>query len=221
MPVEGLTAPPRSRTLLIMTALPNRDRRSERREATRLEIVDAAWRVAREDGLAAVTLREIGRLVGMQAPSLYSHFPSKNAIYDAMFGQAWQQIVTWFDDRPPMPSAPRRALLWLAEGFFDFAVADVARYQLMNRAAVPGFQPSEDAYAHSVAAYGRMRDVLRAAGVRRAADLDLWTAITGGAVDQQLANEPDGTRWRRQLARLVDMFADEVGVAGPKLRRAR
>lgn len=205
-----------------MTALPNRDRRAERREATRLEIVDAAWQIARRDGLAAVTLREIGLLVGMQAPSLYSHFSAKNAIYDAMFGQAWRQIVEWFDTTLlPAPSAPRRALLWLAEGFFDFSVADPARYQLMNRAAIPGFRPSEEAYAYSVAAYERMRAVLRGAGVRRPADLDLWTAITGAAIDQQLANDPGGNRWRRQLPRLVNMFADEVGVAGPRLRRAR
>jgi len=202
-----------------VTALPNRDRRAERREATRREILDAAWQVARRDGVGAVTLREIGQLVGMQAPSLYSHFASKNAIYDAMFAQAWAHVVEWFETRPPQPAGPRRALLWLADGFFEFAVADVARYQLMNRAAVPDFRPSEAAYAHSVAAYERMRDVLRSAGVRRAADLDLWTAVTGGAVDQQLANEPGGDRWRRQLPRIVDMFADEVGVPGPRLRR--
>ena len=55
-----------------MTALPNRDRRAERREATRREILDAAWEIARRDGLSAVTLREVGERVGMRAPSLYS-----------------------------------------------------------------------------------------------------------------------------------------------------
>src|SRR4051812_3163054 len=202
-----------------MTALPNRDRRAERREATRLEILDAAWATARQDGLAAITLREIGQRVGMQAPSLYSHFDAKNAIYDAMFGQAWTQVLEWFDSRRPMPARPRRSLLWLAAGFFDFAVADPVRYQLMNRATIPGFHPSEAAYAHSLTAYDRMRDVLLGAGVRRPADLDLWTAITGGAVDQQLANDPEGERWRTQLPRIVDMFADEVGIPAPRLRR--
>jgi len=204
-----------------MTALPNRDRRAERRAATRAEILEAAWLIARRDGLAVITLREIGQQVGMQAPSLYSHFDSKNAIYDAMFGQAWQQIVEWFDERPAAPQRPRRALLWLAEGFFDFSVSDLARYQLMNRAVVPDFQPSEEAYAHSQAAYERMLDMLRQAGVRRQADVDLWTAVTGGAVDQQLANDPGGTRWRNQLPRIVDMYADELGIPGPRLRRSR
>ena len=29
----------------------------------------------------------------MQQPSLYSHFASKQAIYDAMFKQAWQAFL--------------------------------------------------------------------------------------------------------------------------------
>jgi hypothetical protein len=66
-----------------------------------------------------------------------------------------------------------------------------------------------------------MRAVLRRCGVRSQADLDLYTAVIGGFVDQQLANDPGGTRWRRQLPRLVDMYCDEVGVPGPPPRRTR
>ncbi len=64
------------RTVLEM---PNTDRRTRRREATRQEIVDAAWTLAREQGLAGLSLRELARQVGMRAPSLYSYFPSKAA----------------------------------------------------------------------------------------------------------------------------------------------
>lgn len=39
-----------------------------------------------------------------------------------------------------------------AEAFFDFAVADLPRYQLMNQRTIPGFRPSEQAYAAAVAA---------------------------------------------------------------------
>src|SRR5215475_12889177 len=74
---------------LTMVALPNRDRKTERREATRREILDTAWEIARRDSLAAVTLREVAERIGMRSPSLYTHFDSKNAIYDAMFAQAW------------------------------------------------------------------------------------------------------------------------------------
>ena len=204
-----------------MSALPNRDRRAERREATRREIVDAAWQIARRDGLSAVTLREVAGRIGMRSPSLYSHFAAKNAIYDAMFAEAWGELCAVFDALEPLPAAHRRAILAMAEAFFDFAVADLARYQLMNQRTIPDFRPSAEAYAASIAAYERMRAVLRRCGVRSQADLDLWTAMIGGFVDQQLANDPGGTRWRRQLPRLVDMYCDEVSVPGPPLRRTR
>ena len=204
-----------------MSAVPNRDRRAERREATRREIVDAAWQIARRDGLSAVTLREVAGRIGMRSPSLYSHFAAKNAIYDAMFAEAWGELCAVFDVLEPLPAAHRRAILAMAEAFFDFAVADLARYQLMNQRTIPDFRPSGEAYAASIAAYDRMRAVLRRCGVRSQADLDLCTAMIGGFVDQQLANDPGGTRWRRQLPRLVDMYCNEVDVPGPPLRRTR
>jgi AcrR family transcriptional regulator len=204
-----------------MTALPNRDRRAERREATRREILDAAWEIARRDGLAAVTLREVAERIGMRSPSLYSHFDSKNAIYDAMFAESWAELRSAFDRLGPAPAAHRRAMLMEAEGFFDFATADLARYQLMNQRTIPDFTPSDAAFQVAVELYDRMRGVLQSRGVRSQADLDLWTALLGGFVDQQLANDPGGTRWRRQLPRLVDMYCDEVGMPGPRLRRTR
>jgi AcrR family transcriptional regulator len=201
-----------------MSALPNRDRRAERREATRREILDTAWEIARRDGLAAVTLREVAQRIGMRSPSLYTHFESKNAIYDAMFAQAWSMFVEMFDALE-FPAADREALLVGAEAFFDFAAADLARYQLMNQRTIPRFRPSDEAYRASLAAYERLRSPMAERGVRDQADLDLWTAIVGGFVDQQLANDLGGTRWRRQLPRLVDMYCDEVGIPGPRLRR--
>jgi AcrR family transcriptional regulator len=204
-----------------MTALPNRDRRAERREATRREILDAAWVIARRDGINAVTLREVGELVGMRAPSLYSHFASKNAIYDAMFAESWREVQRTFDEREVWPAAPREALLAQAEVWFDFATADLARHQLMNQRALPDFEPSAEAYAESVANYERLSTSMHEMGVRKQADLDLWTALLAGAVNQQLANDLYGKRWRRQLPRLVDMFCDEVGIPGPPLRRTK
>ena len=203
-----------------MTALPNRDRRAERREATRREILDAAWEIARRDGITAVTLREIAARVGMRPPSLYSHFDSKNAVYDAMFAESWQQVI---DEMSALdyPSEPRAKLLAEAEAYFDFATSDQARNLLMNQRIIHDFEPSEAAYAVALDAYERMRDFLREAGVRRPADLDLWTALLAGAINQQNANDLGGKRWRRQLPRLIDMFCDEVGVPGPALRRTR
>ncbi|HEY7050504.1 MAG TPA: TetR/AcrR family transcriptional regulator [Jatrophihabitantaceae bacterium] len=203
-----------------MTALPNRDRRAERREATRREILDAAWQIARRDGIAALTLRAVAERIGMRSPSLYSHFESKNAIYDGMFEQAWQELHE-LQLATTLPTAPRRRLLAIAEGFFDFAVADLARYQLMNQRTIPDFEPSAEAYAPSIAVMEHLKRDFAEIDITAQADIDLNTAIVGGFVDQQLANDPGGDRWRRQLPRVIDMYADAVGLPGPRLRRTR
>jgi AcrR family transcriptional regulator len=205
---------------LTMSAAPNRDRQAERREATRREIVDAAWEIARRDGLGAVTLREVAAMIGMRSPSLYSHFDSKNAIYDAMFGQAWTLYLAEMRERP-LPAAPREALLAIAEHFFGFSIADVARYQLLNQRSIPGFVPSEAAYAPSVEVIGLLHETFDRLGVTDRADADLFLALCGGLLERQLANEPGGDRWTRQLPRVIDMFADDVGLPGPSLRSPR
>ncbi len=203
-----------------MVVLPNRDRRAERRDATRQEILGAAWDIAHQRGIGAITLREVAARVGMRPPSLYSHLESKNALYDAMFAQGWSDWIAALD-AADSPTEPRRALLAGAETFFGFAAADVARYQLMNQRTVPDYSPSDAAYAASLEAYDRMRARMRAVGVAEQEDLDLFTAMLNGFVGQHLANDPAGDRWRRQLPRLVDMYCDEVGLPGPRLRRKR
>ena len=191
------------------------DRITKRREATRREILDAAWAVARDQGLGTLTLREVATRVGMRPPSLYSHFESKDAIYDAMYGQAWRAFLELVRDRV-LPADPRAALKEIASTFFDFAVADLARFQLMNQRSVPGFVPSEESYVPAVEVLERLRRELAAIGVRDEAGVDLFTALVGGLIDQQLANDPGGDRWRRLLDRVIDMYANEL-----KLRRRR
>jgi AcrR family transcriptional regulator len=183
---------------------------TERRDAARRKILDAAWAVAREQGLPALTLREVAARVGIRAPSLYSHFESKHAIYDAMFGESWTEFLA-FSRRIDLPDSPRAALRVVARTFFDFATADLARHQLMNQRIIPGFTPSAESYAAAVTALTEMVERLRALGLHPSdADIDLYTALLSGLVDQQWANDPGGSRWARLLDRAVDMYADNL-----------
>jgi AcrR family transcriptional regulator len=185
------------------------DWQSKRREAARQEILSAAWAVARENGLAALTLREVAARVGMRAPSLYSHFASKHAIYDAMFGQAWLAYEAETDGAD-LPAQPRAVLRVIARMFFDFAVADLPRHQLMNLRTIPGFTPSAENYAPAVRVIERLRSVMAGMGITDDGDVDLYVALVGGLVDAQWANDPGGTRYARLLDRAVDMYADAL-----------
>jgi AcrR family transcriptional regulator len=196
-----------------MLGSPIVDWQTKRREVARSEILSAAWDAARENGLAAITLRDVAARVGMQAPSLYSYFDSKHAIYDAMFGQAWSEydeIEKELEER--LPESPRAALKVGSRAFFEFCVTDPARHQLMNLRLIPNFTPSPESYAPSVRVFERLRRQLSEFGVTEDADVDLMTAVIAGLIDQQLANDPGGDRWGRLLDRAMDMYADQVGL---------
>jgi AcrR family transcriptional regulator len=185
----------------------------KRRESARQEILTAAWEAAHEHGLGALTLRDVAARVGMRAPSLYWHFDSKMALYDAMFGQAWASYLEVQKELVARPSAPpRRVLKTIARTFFEFCVRDPVRHELMNLRSIPRFTPSPEAYAPAVEVLEQLRCLLMRLGISDESGADLFTALLAGLIDQQLANEPGGDRWARLLDRTVDMYATEMNV---------
>src|SRR5580704_8505641 len=119
-----------------MIDTPTRDRRAERREATRAEILDAAWDLAREEGLAGLSLREVAAKVGMRPPSLYHYFDSKHAIYDAMFAAGNRQLLERMSDHE-WPEEPRALLRAMARLFVEFGAEDPVRSQLLFQRTIP------------------------------------------------------------------------------------
>jgi hypothetical protein len=139
-----------------------------------------------------------------------------------MFGQAWSEYLAVIEAvAGTLPKAPRKAMLALVGAFIDFCVADLARFQLMNLRVITDFEPSPESYAPSIQVMETLRKQMAELGVTKAADVDLCTALVGGLIDAQLANDPGGRRYIGQLDRAVDMFADLVGLPGPRLRRIR
>ena len=196
-----------------MTPVVATSRVQARQDAVRAEILAAAWAAVRADGLAALSMRDLGTRVGMKAQSLYSYFPSKHAIHDAMFRQGYEAFiaVTAASDALDASDDPRADAVRTALTFFDFCIADPVRYQLLFQRVVPGFEPSPESYAVAVEAYARTVGGLRRHGITRQADHDLWTATMTGLVSQQLANDPGGTRWRDLVAPAVDMLLAHTG----------
>ena len=196
---------------MIQTVLetPTRDRRAERREAVIAEILEAAWELARSEGLAGLSLRDLAARIGMRPPSLYWYFDSKRAIYDAMFVQGNRQLLTRLTEQH-WPEDPRAGLRLGARVFVEFSVEDIQRYQLLFQRTIPNFEPSADAYAVAMQVYDQMRERFAAAGLGGAAAFDIWTALVSGLSAQQIANDPGGDRWLRLIDEVVDMYVDHV-----------
>lgn len=182
-----------------------RDRRAERREATRAEILEAAQELMREHGVAGLSLRDLGQKVGMRAQSLYSYFDSKDAIYDALFAEGFRQYLE-IRRAIPRTGDPRADFRVVCRTYFDFCLEDPARYQLLFQRTIPGFQPSPESYAPSVEGLEITRQLLVEAGGDDPTDLDLFTGLMTGLIDQQISNDLGGDRWYRLLDEALDML---------------
>jgi AcrR family transcriptional regulator len=69
---------------------------------SRDRVVDAAARVADGSGLAGVSMRSVGRELGVEAMSLYHHVANKDALLDGLADWVFERIAT------PSPSGPWR-----------------------------------------------------------------------------------------------------------------
>ena len=187
------------------SAVPDAGWREARREAARAKLLSAAWEMVREDGLGALTLRQLAKRAGITTPTVYAYFDSKNAIYDAMFGEAAEAFAESRTNQPD-DGSPLENLTADVRQFVEFCTSDVARYQLLFQRPIPGFEPSRESYAHAVRALDLTREYLARNGVTDAAHVDLWTAVTTGLVDQQISNEPGGDRWTRLIEDVVRML---------------
>jgi AcrR family transcriptional regulator len=210
-----------------MTPPVSLDRRHRRRQETIEEVLDVAVEVMAEQGVAGLTLGEVARRMGIRPPSLYVYFDGKNALYDALFERGWRTlqaamlaVFERFDGTDPV-----RQVHVFAGAFVRWAVEHPAYAPLMFWRPVPGFAPSEQAYAPAVALWGTGRQWmadLRAAGVLRP-DVDLrrayraWTAVTSGVITQQLANAPGEPfeigAFTSVLGDVVDMWLGQYGAA--------
>ena len=187
---------------------------AQRRETKIASIVDAAWGLARRDGIQVLSLHALAKEVGMRQPSLYAYFDSKNALYDAMFAAGNRELLARLDSLE-LPGDPRVALKVLLRAFAGFALADPARHSLLFRRVIPGFEPSPESYALAVDALSHVLAVMNDAGVTDSGDVDCMIAMVAGLIEAQLSNEPGGDRWLRHLDRMVDLLADDAHVRNP------
>ena len=83
-----------------------------REPLTRDRIIEAALRVMDAEGLEAVTMRRIGRELGVEAMSLYNHVEDKDDILEGVT----ERVMNEFEFPPPPASGPTTPERCLASG---------------------------------------------------------------------------------------------------------
>jgi AcrR family transcriptional regulator len=215
-----------------VTAETTPDRRSRRRQETITEVIDTAAEIMAEQGVAGLSLGEVARRMGIRPPSLYGYFPSKHALYDALFEHGAQLVLTVVKDAADSADSDDSetlidALLTAGGTFIRWSVDHPAYSQLLFWRPVPGFTPSVEAYRPAVEMVeltAALFASLKERGLTRpdASVDDMqrdWTVLVSGVISQQLSNAPhesfaDG-RFTSAFPHLTTMFAQFYGAARP------
>ena len=77
----------------------NAHKRKKQPELVRRALIDQAARLAVEEGLAAVTVQAVADAAGVTKGGLMHHFPHKQALIDAVFGEMMDTIDRDIDKR--------------------------------------------------------------------------------------------------------------------------
>ncbi|MFC0861819.1 TetR/AcrR family transcriptional regulator [Sphaerimonospora cavernae] len=183
------------------------------------EVLDTAIEVMAEEGVAALSLSEVARRMGMRPPSLYQYFPSKMAIYDALFERGMRQMGEVLKPHlSGLAEDPRSAIAAGQTAMISWVMANPVLAQLLYWRPVPGFEPSPNAFEPAVQQLESLRNALQAAvdAGQLAPDavseegVALFTVLFSGVISQQLSNEPstsaDKGRFTRLTPTALDMF---------------
>ncbi|UOY01946.1 TetR/AcrR family transcriptional regulator [Blastococcus sp. PRF04-17] len=196
---------------------PEASRIERRRAGVMEEALDHAVALMAAEGVGALSVNEVARRMGIRGPSLYKYFPSRHAIYDALFlrGLRAQQaaVAAAVEGLPPGVAQLRAG----GAAVVRWAVANPALAQLLHWRPVPGFEPSPEAFAPSrddmVLVRSAFAAAVRAGHLSPAASTDdavrLWTVLLSGLISQQLANQPGVPFEEGAFSRLTGTAIDQ------------
>ena len=161
-----------------------------KQEDTKQKILEKALELFSTQGYDSVSVGEIAKAVGIKAPSLYNHFPSKQAIFDAIMESTAAQYEADTDqinihvqnaeqDIPVFTEISEDALFEKVRQIFEYSLHNEAISRFRRMMTIEQFRSPELAALFSRRYVERVVDyhagifrALIAAGEIRAADPD-------------------------------------------------
>jgi AcrR family transcriptional regulator len=197
----------------IMTAMTVAERRQRDRAHRRQAIITAARQLAEAEGWDAVTTRRLADRIEYSQPVLYSHFPGREGIINAVAVEGFAEMRLILRNAREAAGSPEAALRELAGAYVGFALDHPALYDAMFTLSteLPFGQP--EAPRELQAAFAELREtVAPLAGGRDPDTLTeiAWSALHGVATLTRAHRlRPDYHQAR--LTMLVDQLTDVPG----------
>lgn len=198
----------------------------------REDILRAATELLEETGSEdAVTLRAVARRVGISAPSIYSHFPDREAILEDVVAEAVTELNAAVTAAPDggHSADPVERLRGACQAYLDFAARRPHRYRVLfgrhHQAPDRLNQPKDADELLGAEAFGALVQAVGACTQGRAApDADpmfdataLWVALHGYAT---LSASVPAFPWPEQQ-RLLDALVNRLALGGADTQPSR
>lgn len=184
---------------------------------TKADLVRAGLEVLDERGLEGLTVRAVAGRLGVQAPALYWHVPSKQDLRDEMATEIWRRIsdaldalpsdLAWPDELTAFATITRRELLAHRDGAKVFSGTYLNDTGVLHR--------QEAGLARMVAAGFALRDVVRAFAL--VYNFTIGFCIEEQAVSQAVAAGDERYTLDAREERLSDGAHPLVVESGPAL----
>lgn len=109
----------------------SKDRILRLKEETRINILDAALQIVKEEGWQALSMRKIADVIEYTAPIIYEYFASKEAIILELTRKGFLILSRDMEAAKEKNHLPAKQLeaMWLA--YWNFAFAEKELYQVM------------------------------------------------------------------------------------------
>lgn len=164
----------------------------------RMALLDEAARMISENGAESVTLRELGRRLGVSRTAPYRHFANKEAMLVAVAAEGFRRLRERLHAlEVPNPDDDLARFQQMGVVYIQFAIENPAHYRLMygrealRRAHYPELESAADAAFYELV--GIIESYQQAGKIKtadaRALAYVTWSAVHGLAsllVDQQI-----------------------------------
>lgn len=150
-------------------------------------LIDEAIRLLAEDGPAGLTLRHLGRRLGVTHAAAYAHFPDKNALLREVgnvgFARLAETLASARDDAPD----PRIAFECMGRAYVAFARTSPHLYRLMFADDVLAHEPECEPAPIGEEAFALLIEAVAALKAREPesvleASVTVWATVHGLAM---------------------------------------
>lgn len=151
-------------------------------DGSRGRLLDAAEALLQEDPDRPVSMRAVCSRAGVQLPTLYHFFESKQGLLDALVERGFARFARLLDEIPSPAATGSPAAIW--DAHLAFAIEHPALFTLMSGHVRPDSPRNGDDIAES-AIRRLLREEAAAGGLAVSADEAVWrlrTAATGAAL---------------------------------------